>query len=273
MSFLQKKALWFTVYGIFITIAFLYLLFPGELIKSRLENSINSAQFAVHSSSLHASFPLGLKLKNVTISSASPANVFFQGEALDAQFNLSSLFRRRTYIGLSGKAYGGSFNGTVGILSLDQAYPPAEAKLNFKNIDLEKYTFIKDKLGRAITGKARGVINYNTDEAGKITTGALNLFLSKGAYLLAESFLGINKIDFENGDIQAEFVNGSIKLQKLEISGPQINCLLKGEITPQADFINSRISLAGTMEIRGKDNVKMKITIGGTLANPVMRYI
>jgi len=273
MSFLKKKALWFTVYGIFITIVFMYLLFPGELLKSKLESSINSAQFAVHSSSLHASFPLGFKLKNVTISSESPANVFFQGEALDVQFNLSSIFRRRTYIGLSGNAYDGSFNGTAGILSLSQAYSPAEAKLNFKNIDLEKYTLIKDKLGRTITGKARGILTYNTDEAGKITAGDLKLLLSKGAYLLAEPFLGIARIDFENGDIQAEFVNGSIKLQKLEISGAQINCLLKGEITPQADFINSRLSLDGTMEIRGKDNVKMKITIGGTLANPVMRYI
>lgn len=273
MGFLKKNVFWFAVYSIFITIVFLSLLFPGELVKRRLEDSINSEQFAVNSSSLHASFPLGVKLKNVTISSESPAKVFFQGESLDVQFNLSSIFRRRTYIGLSGKAYGGSFNGTAGILSFARAYPPVEGKLNFKNIDLEKFTLIKNKLGREITGKARGFLTYNTDETGQITAGDLKLFLSKGVYPLAEQFLGVARIDFENGDIQAEFKNGSIKLQKLEISGAQINCLLKGEITPQADFINSRLNLDGIMEIRGKDNVKMKITIGGTLANPVMRYI
>jgi type II secretion system protein N len=273
MHFLEKKTLWFIVYGIFITIVFMYLLFPGELVKSRLENSINSTQFAVHSSSLHASFPLGFKLENVTISSASPASVLFQGEVLDVQYNISNIFRQRTYIGMSGKAYGGNFNGTVGLVSFTKAYPPAETKLNFKNIDLEKYTLIKNKIGRAVTGKARGAINYNTDESGKITAGALKLFLSQGTYSLAEPFLGITRINFDNGEIQGEFQGSNIKLEKLEIKGAQINCLLKGEIMPQIDFINSQLNLNGTMEIVGKDNVKMKITISGTLANPIVRYI
>ena len=37
MSILKKKALWFTLYGILITVIFLYLLFPSDIVKSRLE--------------------------------------------------------------------------------------------------------------------------------------------------------------------------------------------------------------------------------------------
>jgi hypothetical protein len=59
----------------------------------------------------------------------------------------------------------------------------------------------------------------------------------------------------------------------METFGPQINCFLKGEITPALDFRNSQLNLNGTMEILGKDKVKMKVTVGGTLANPLVRYI
>ena len=35
----------------------------------------------------------------------------------------------------------------------------------------------------------------------------------------------------------------------------------------------SQLNLNGVMEILGQNKVKMNITIGGTLANPIFRYI
>ena len=64
-----------------------------------------------------------------------------------------------------------------------------------------------------------------------------------------------------------------IRLEKLQIFGPQIDCFLNGEITLADDFKNSQLNLNGEMTISGKENVKMKINISGTLANPVFRYI
>ena len=62
-------------------------------------------------------------------------------------------------------------------------------------------------------------------------------------------------------------------MEKLEISGSQINCFLKGEITLADDFKLSQLNLNGVMEISGQNKVKMNVTIGGTLANPIFRYI
>jgi len=273
MRFLKKKKLWFTGYGIFITIVFLYLLFPGELVKSRLEDSINSNDFMVKSASLHPALPLGIKLKNVTISSAAQEFVLFQGELLDLQLNLLSFFRKNTYIGLSGKAYDGSFDGRAGLVSLTKVYPPVEVILNFENIDIGKYSLFKGDSGKSFTGRARGTLTYITDEAARSASGTLILFFKKGSYPLAEPFLGVTRIDFDRGEIQAQLNNGNIRIEKLETFGPQINCFLKGEITPAADFKNSQLNLNGTIEILGKDKVKMKVTIGGTLANPAIRYI
>ena len=76
----------------------------------------------------------------------------------------------------------------------------------------------------------------------------------------------------DHGEIQAQLRNGVIKIGKLEMSGPQINCSLK-EITLADDFKNSQLNLTGVIEILSKSKMKTNITISGTLASPVSRYI
>jgi len=145
--------------------------------------------------------------------------------------------------------------------------------LKFENIDLGKYSFIKTLLGKEITGKVKGNWAYVLrNSAGGNLSGTIALFLTRGTYPLAEPFLGLNRIDFERGEIQARLENGIIKMEKLQISGQQIECFLNGEITLADDFKNSKVNMKGEMIISGR-KVKMNITIEGTLANPSLRYI
>lgn len=271
MRILEKKALWFTLYGIFITIVFLYVLFPSDIVKSRLEEAVNSSGFILKTDSLRSSIPLGLKMKNVILSSSSSLDIYFQGDSLDLQFNPLNFFRKSKYIGLSGRAYGGNLSGRFGLASFSKIYPPQEGKLTIQNIDLGKYAFIKTLLGREITGQASGNWIFN-NSANKNYSGVINLSLNQGTFALAEPFLGLSRIDFNRGEIKAIIENGRIKLEKLEIFGPQLDCFLNGEIMLADDFRNSQINLSGEMTIAEK-KVKMKFNIGGTLANPAVRYI
>ncbi len=274
MKILRSRALWFTLYGIVITVLFLYLLFPGQLLKSRLESAAILAGFTLRSSSLHVSFPLGVKMKSVTLENDSVApGPLFQGETLDVQYSWKNLLSKNTFLGFRGGAYSGSFQGNIAVSSLDRIYPPVQAKLDFKNIDLQKVGLLKGKLGREIFGKARGFLNYTKGAGGNIESGAFNMVITAGAYPLAEPFLGIEKIDFETGLIQAVFKDGSIFLEKVEILGGRINCLLVGDIIPADNFAQSRLNLRGTIEVAGKDKIKMQVTISGTLTNPVFKYI
>lgn len=273
MKILKKKGLWFTLYGILITVVFLYLLFPSDIAKSRLEEAANASDLILKMDSLRAAVPLGLKLKNMILSSSS-GNVYFQGELLDLQFNPFSYFQKNKSIGLSGKAYGGNFSGRFGLASFSKIYPPEEGKLKFQNIDLARFAYIKTLMGREIAGKASGNWTHAFDrKAGGNLSATLALFLTKGTYSLTEPFLGLNRIDFDRGEIHAQLKNGIIRLEKLQISSPQMDCLLSGEITLADDFKNSQINLNGEMSMSENKKVKMKITIGGTLANPVSRYI
>jgi type II secretion system protein N len=273
MNFLKKKTFWFTLYGIFITLVFLYLLFPSDIAKSRLEEAVSSSDFILKTGTLKPSLPFGFKMKNITLGSGSTANIFFQGDLLDVQFNPLSFFQKNKNIGLGGKAYGGNFSGRFKLDSFSRVYPPREGKLKFENIDLGKYAFIKILLGKEITGKAKGNWAYVLSKsAGGNLSGTIALFLTKVTYPLAEPFLGLNRIDFERGEMQARLENGMIKMEKLQISGPQMDCFLNGDITLADDFKNSRLNLKGEMIISGR-KVRMNITIEGTLANPALRYI
>ena len=274
MSILKKKALWFTLYGILITVIFLYLLFPSDIVRSRLEEAVNASGFILKMEKLRPSLPCGLKMKDITISSASSADSSFQGDLLDVQLNPLSFFQKHTSLGLSGRAYGGKFDGRVLLASLSQMYPPKEGKLNFQNIDLAGSAFIKTLLAKEITGRAKGNLSYiSAQEISGKGSGTIALLITKGTYPLAEPFLGLKRIEFDRGEIKAQLNNGSLKMEKLEIAGNQINCFLKGEITLADDFKMSQLNLNGVMEILGQNKAKMNVTIGGTLANPIFRYI
>lgn len=274
MKILNKKALWFTLYGIFITVVFLYLLFPSDAAKSRLEEAVISSGLTLKMDSLRPAVPLGFKMKNISVGS-SPANIYFQGDLLDLQFNPLGIFQKNKSIGLSGKAYGGNFSGSFGLASFSKLYPPEEGRLKFQNIDLVRYVFIKSLMGREVTGKASG--NWTHAFSGKGTektfSGSITLYLTKGTFPLTEPFLGLNKIDFDRGEIRGQIKNGVLKLEKLQISGPQVDCIMNGEITLADDFKLSQLNLNGEMSLSDKKRVKMKTIISGTLINPVFRYI
>lgn len=271
MSFLKNKTLWFCIYGFFITLVFLYLLFPSDIAKSKMEQAVHSTGLILKTASLKPSLPFGFKMKKISLHSISPANVYFQGDVLDLQFSPLNFFRKNKSIGLKGKAYGGIFSGRFSLDSLSTTGSPQTGKLDFENIDIGEYAFLRHFTGKDINGKAKGNWTFTKSRLGNIS-GTLTLFMDNGSFALAEPFLGLNRIDFDLGEVKAQMENGKIKLEHLRISGQQMDCSLSGEITLAGDFKNSQLDLKGELAISDK-KVKMNINVSGTMANPILRYI
>jgi type II secretion system protein N len=275
MRFLKSKVVWLTVYAIVITGVFLYLLFPSALFLRQIEDAAGSAGYLLKAGSLHPSLPLGIKFKDLSVRLADlPADVFFQGEMLDLQVNPLSIFGRLSTIRFKGRSYSGSFDGSAGFLSLSPAKPPAEGKINFRNIDLARYNPPGLPFLKGLTGLARGSAFYaQNDPVSRYPLGKLSLYVSRGSFPLREPFLGLSRIEFDRGEMQVQLKNGVVMLEKLEIYGSQMNCFLNGSITLADRPDESRLNLKGVLEITGKNKIKMNVTVGGTLANPSVRYI
>ena len=271
MNILKKDILWFVLYGILITGVFLYLLFPSDLVKSRLEEAFAASNYILKTESVKPSLPLGLKFKDISVSSAFSDSIPFQGKRLDLQFNPLSLFQKNKSFGFSGSAYGGSFKGHAGVISFSRFYPFQEGDLNLQDIDLGKYAFLKTLMGKEISGKAKGSLMYAAGKKGK--SGSINLVLTKGAYPLAEPFLGMNRVDFDIVEIKARLLDNSIIVEKFSVSGPQVKYSLSGEIALADSFKESGLNLKGDLELLGQNKAKMKVTVVGTMNNPELRYI
>lgn len=275
MRFWKNKILWLTIYAVMITCVFFYFLFPSELILRQLESSTASSEVVLNAAVLRPSLPLGIKLQDLTARSAStPANALLQFDQLDLQFSLWSIFQKSRYVHFNGQAYGGDFNGRAGFISFTQLYPLAEGKINFQNIDLAQYNQADFPLIKGMVGRARGSVIYSSgDKSSQDALGKLSLYISRGAYPLVEPFLGLTRIEFDRGEMQAQLEKGSLIISKLEIYGARINCLLSGSIALADRGEESLLNLKGVLEIVGPSKTRMNIMVGGTLARPTVRYI
>jgi len=275
MRFLKSKAFWLTIYATGVTFAFLYLLFPSALVLRQLTAFADRSGFVLQAGSLHPSLPLGIKLQNLKVRILQvPAEVLFQGEVLDLRVSPVSIFRKDKYLHFRGKAYSGTFDGGAGFRSSLQSNLPAEGRINFQNIDLARYNPTGFPLFQGMTGLARGSAFYVTDDGVSVSpVGKLSLYLARGSYPLPEPFLGMRRIAFDRGEIQAQLKNGSVTLEKLEIYGAQVNFFLNGDILLAPRVEESRLNLKGVLEIAGKNKTRMNVTVGGTLAQPSFRYM
>ncbi len=274
LSIFRKKALWFTLYGIFITVIFLYLLFPCEIMKNYLEAAVGPPDFSFKAQSLHTSLPLGIKLKEASVSSVPQEAPALQIEMVDLQPELFSILKKKNYIDVSGRAYAGTFSGRIDLISWDKVYPPRNVKLKLQNVDLSRCNFLKIELSKEVSGKVSGDFCYNNvSPTDRIPVVIFKLLLAKGNYPLGEPFLGLNRIDFDRCIIEAKMKNGTLEVEKLEVTGPQINCTLKGTVTLEDNLKSSQLNLGGVIEILAKNKMKTKLSISGTLADPVSRYM
>ena len=275
MRILKHKVLWLTLYAIGITGVFLYLLFPSKPALEHVEALTSGSEYTVKADALNPSLPLGFKFRNLTVQSSGPAaDVLFQGEALDLQFNPVSLLGKYRTVYFSGRAYGGQFDGNAGFASLAKPAMPAEGTISFKNIDLSKLQRQSLSITKGMTGTIKGALAYAAGKDGKPgSAGKLAVYLTRGAYPLPEPFLGVNKIEYDRGEIQAQIKETTVKLDKFEFYGAQVNCFLTGDVQLADRMDQSRLNLKGTLEIAGKAKIKMNVTVEGTLANPSFRYM
>jgi type II secretion system protein N len=275
MHFLKNRMIWLGVYTVCITVLFLYLLFPSQLVLQKLEAAVYPAGYLLEAGSLRPSLPLGVRLKDVALHTAqTPSDMIFRGDFLDLQFNPLNIFRKNKTIRFQSKAYGGSLKGRADFLSYEQINPPAGGEIFFQDIDLAQCSPAVFPLIRGMTGRVNGSAFYVLDNpANRISTGKMLLLLTQGTYALPEPFLGVSRIEYDRGEVKAKWQNGSVTLEKFEISGSRMKCSLQGEIQLAPRLEESRLNLKGVLEMSGNNQVKMNVTVGGTLASPSFRYI
>lgn len=247
---------------------FLYVRFPGKVVQSYLLDTMAERYPAVSLSlaSVSLSFPPGLKMENVLLGFKDNPESGTRLESLRVRPRLSGYLVGRSSFAMNAVAYGGAVQGRVNFPHLIPDKIPTSAEIKLENLNLEKIVYLKEKLGRQISGKLSGAFTYRGDSQ-------FDFDVQNGTYQLLDKLFGFDRLDFSQAEGQITLKGGLLKINKLKLKGDRINCSLRGDIVLNPDFKNSEINLTGTMELAAMNNKKISLAITGTIGNAKTRYL
>lgn len=249
-------------------VCFLYIRFPGQAVQSYLLNTMAerypSVSFSLQSVSL--GFPPGLIMENILLGFNGNPESSARLESLRIRPRLSGYLVGRTSFAITALAYGGDVKGRVNFPHLALDTMPASVEIALQNVNLERIAYLKERLGRQISGKLSGAYTYRGDSQFDFT-------VQNGTYQLVDKLVGIDRLEFSRAEVQITLKGSLMKVNKLTLTGDKMNISLKGDIVLNSEFKNSEINLTGTMELAAMNNRKVSLLITGTIGNAKTRYL
>jgi type II secretion system protein N len=261
--------------GIAMLVVCLYLRFPGEALTDYVRAfAAQYTQSLLSIDKIRPTFPPGLALANVTVGFRGHPDATLHADDLSVRPGVFSLLRGRLAILLTAKGYGGEARGRVDFSRLFSLRGPLSAEAILRDVRIEKCAWLKEALARQVTGTLQGTVSFSgTVESLKNVTGNVDFTLTNGAYPLIDGFLDFKKIDFSKIEGKLSFLNGTMKITRLTLTGEKLRASLKGNILIADEFQDSQIDLNGTIEIPMQNNKRVTLTISGTLGNPKTRFM
>jgi type II secretion system protein N len=261
--------------GIAMLLVCLYLRFPGEALTDYVKTVAARHPRALLSlDEILPSFPPGLSAANVTIEFRGRPDATLHADLLSVRPRGFSLLKGELAVLLTAKGYGGEARGRVDFSRLLSLRGPLAAEATLRDVRIERCAWIQEALARRITGTLQGTVSFSgTLEALKNSTGNVDFALTNGVFPLTDGFFDLKKIDFSRIEGKLAFLNGTIKITQLVLTGETLRASLKGNILIADEFRESRIDLSGAIEMPAQGSRRLTLHISGTLDNPKTRLM
>jgi type II secretion system protein N len=261
--------------GIAMLLICLYLRFPGEALTEYVRAvAAQNTKSLLSIDEIRPSFPPGLALANVTVGFRGHPAATLHVDDMSVRPGVLSLLRGRPAILLAARGYGGEARGHVEFSRLFSLGGPLSAEAVLRDVRIEKCAWLQEALARRVTGTLQGTVSFSgTMESLKNVAGNVDFTLTNGIYPLIDGFLDFKKIDFIKIEGKLSFLNGTMKITRLTLTGEKLRASLKGNILIADEFQDSRIDLNCMIELPTQNNKRVTLTISGTLGNPKTRLM
>ena len=267
----------YTLFALAALAVFLYLRFPGRDIARFFASSLSdlNPRAVLLIDDVKPAFPPGLKLGKISLRTGDGSAAFFQADGMTVKPEYLSLLKDRKILLVTASVYGGTVKGRIGGDRLHSLPDPLTAGVELDGIDIERSGYLKERLDRQVTGKLKGTLNFSgsmKDIPGG--SGVMEFTLHNGTYPLRESLMGIDRLDFRSVDAQLALKNGVLTVSRLKLAGDRISGSLSGDISlHRQDIKASPINLSGSFEMAGQGGRKISLSLGGTIGNPVVKFM
>lgn len=267
MRKINKPVAFYVVFSIFVLGFFLYARFPSQVVENYLLHSLaeRSPGTFLSVGAVGLTFPPGLQMENVLFGFKSNPDSLIRMESIRVRPRLTGYLAGHASFALGVAAYGGILKGRVDFSQWRPEKGLKGADIKLEDFILENCEYLKDKLGRRVSGRFSGVLKYRGDSQ-------LDFTVQNGSYPLIDNLFGFSRVDFSKIEGQLSLKGQLLKIDKLRLKGDKINLTLKGDILLNPEFRNSELSLSGTVEIATLNNKKIPLAINGTIGNAKSRY-
>ena len=252
---------------------FLFILFPFDRVKSRIESEVESrTSFDLSVAHISPRFFNRFVLKDVVLSDKT-GKVLFESKSVHTTISLFGLLRKLLSVELNAAAYGGDI-----FLKVRQGTGQQSLLLDADGLDIGAYSGLKD-LGLQVTGKIGGNFEMSGD-AGKGRVWFKGLAW-RG--LRVKGF-PVPDLDFDQGWLEGELKGERLTVKKFEIEGKELKIHVAGDMMlRERGFLNLVVKLkpserlareqAGFFSLLKNRDAEgfYQITLGGTLADPLPR--
>lgn len=270
----MKKWVAYTLYGILITVVFLYCCFPSNNVAEYIKSTVafNNPDITLSLDSVKLGFPPGIRLKNLLVSFKDKPGLILKADILRARPGFTNLLKRRLSLLFDANTYEGNIKGCLNFTNLLFVKGPVNAKAEFNDINIGSCSYLKTLLGRQVVGKLKGSLSYNGNKEIIDGTGSAEITLLDGSVQLLKNMFGFDKLVFEEIETDMILKNRTLKMNKLNLTGKQLHGSLNGNIFLANDIKLSRLAMKGDVEILAL-NKKFSIVINGTISHPEARFM
>jgi type II secretion system protein N len=247
----HRSILGYVLYGVILTLALLYLRFPSHAVEEYVQamGAGASPPLAVSVDRIAPSIPFGLKFLKTRVSVRNaPDRPILRADRLSIKPSLLSFLGGKSDYAFYCAAYKGKASGSISLRQGEKP-PSIDTEIELTNVDLGEYTYLQALVGRTVKGTLSGTIVYDGQYRPVLNgSGKATLSMSEGVVELAEPFLTLTAIDFDELETDMVLNNRTIEVQRLAFKGKQLQGTLSGTITLREALTDSVLSLTGTIE-------------------------
>lgn len=274
---MEKKVLvrnlTFAGYFLAVFLLFLFLLFPFERIKSRIEAEVRlRTPFELSIGRVSPRFINRFALSDVLLSDAE-GRVLFESPLVRTKVSLFALLRGILKTDLRADAYGGEL-----LVRLHQGGGRNSFLVDADDLDLAAYPLLRER-GFPLAGKAGGTFEMDNSE-GKGRLWVKGLALRE---LKVQGF-SVPDLDFEQGWIEGEIKGDRLIVKKLELDGKELTIRAAGDVVlrrtgllnlqmkvkPSERLLREQSGYFALLKIRDAEGY-YPFSVGGTVAAPFPR--
>jgi type II secretion system protein N len=266
----------YALFALAVLLIFAWLRMPSEAVRSLVLSALskNQAEVQIRFDSAQIAFPFGVTMTGFTAQARDGRGLRIDAETVTAHPALLSLLTGRLALRIQAATMGGQIDGDIAFRNRFSASGPVQADLRFVNVNAADFPWLAEILGRQVRGRVDGQLRFDGLPGQWMAgSGHLEVVLVNGLVSFQAPLFGLDEMTFTRMEGNMDLENGTLKVNRFELAGENMQGSFQGSVRLEGDFSRSRLALRGDVTLPAAGTERFAVEVAGTVASPVITPI